>query len=446
MPPMESSSPRKAAASDPAPKARAGGGPGFAEFVLLIAGMMALVSFSVDNLLPAFAPIREELGVLHANHTQLIVTVFLVGFALMQLVWGPLADSLGRRPVVFAGFALFILGTVIAVQSSGFTELLAGRALQGMGAAAVRVLANTIVRDRFEGREMARVLSLTMMIFVIVPVLAPATGSLILLIGDWRLIFLAMLAMAMTVALWFALRMPETLNPAHRAPLSARAIAGRFLLVARNRETLGYAAAMGMMFACLVGYVVSSPQIFQTDVYPLGPWFPLAFGGVAASMGVAVLGNALLVRRLGMRRLSHGGLVGFMILSALLLAAALMTEGRPPLWLFAPHLALTLCFFTLTMPNFNAMAMAPLGAMAGTAASAIGAATTLAGALFGFAIGGAFDGSVIPLAAGFLLLGGLALAAVIWAERGRLFRPASAEETPEPPPSRRMTAPSRPEA
>ena len=401
--------------------------PSFAEFVVLISFTMGLMSLSIDNLLPAFGAIQASFGIADANEMQLIISAYMIAFALMQIVYGPLSDVVGRRPTMMIGLAVYCVGTVIAIFAPSFGLLLAGRAVQGMGAAAIRVLVVAIVRDRYSGREMARVMSLIIMVFIVVPVFAPAIGSLFLWLGGWRLIFISMLALAALVVTGFVLRMPETLHPEYRFPFSMRRILDGALQTVTTRTAFGYATAMALTMGILFGYLNSSQQIFQTEVYGLGPLFPVAFGAIAAVLGVASFVSAKLVRRLGMRRLSHFGVCGFILVSALLLGSAVVFAGRPPLALFGPLLAASLFLMSLMMVNFNTMAMEPLGAIAGTASSIIGVYTSLAGALLGLIVGQAFDGTVIPLGAGFLLLGVVGLLVVLWTERGRLFRPHSAD-------------------
>lgn len=408
---------------------RAAPAPGFVEFVCLIALMMGLISLSIDNLLPAFGPIQADFGIADPNALQYLLSVYMVGFGLMQLVYGPLSDMVGRRPVLMIGLAVFCVGSVIAIVADGFALLLVARFIQGMGAAAMRVLTVAIIRDRYQGREMARVMSLTMMVFIIVPVFAPAIGGFFLLLGSWRLIFWSMLGLALIQAVWQGMRLPETLHPDHRFPVSPARIAAGLRQCVLTRATLGYTTAMALMFGCLMSYLVSSQPIFETVVYGLGPWFPAAFGAIAAVMSVASFTSAGLVRRLGMRRLSHAGLCGFTAMSGLLLIVGLAYDGRPPLLLFGAIMAGAMFLFSLTMPSFGTMAMEPLGAIAGTASSFIGFTTTIAGAALGALVGQAFDGTVVPLSVGFFGLSLLCVVVALWTERWRLFVP----HHPDPP-------------
>ncbi|MFG1464395.1 multidrug effflux MFS transporter [Xanthobacter sp. DSM 24535] len=409
--------------SDPAqPGAKA---PGFTEFVAIIALMMGLTAFSIDNLLPAFEPIHRHFAVQNANDLQLIISAYLIGFAVMQIVFGTLSDVFGRKAMLMVGLVIYAAGCVLAMTAESFDTLLFARAIQGMGCAAARVLSVAIVRDRFQGRDMARVMSFAMMVFLVVPIVAPAIGGAILLLGDWHLIFAAMLLLSLVLAIWFGVRMPETLHPNYRVPLSLRMIMAGLKLTVTNRRTFGYANAMGLMLGSLMGYVGSSQQIFETDVYQLGRLFPIAFGAIAGVMSVASFINARLVNRLGMRRLSHFGLCGFTLLGLLQVAAALAFDGRPPVIAFCVLVGLSQALFALTVPNFNSIAMEPLGAVAGTASSFLGFYTTLMGALLGMVVGRAFDGTVLPLGLGYFLLGAAAMVAVLWAEHWRLFGSSS---------------------
>jgi DHA1 family bicyclomycin/chloramphenicol resistance-like MFS transporter len=404
------------------PAARPWRGPGFGEFVGIVALMMAVTAISIDNLLPAFPAIQARFGVVDPNSLQLLIYVYMIGFGTAQIVYGPLSDTYGRRSVLLAGLAIYVVGTGLAMVAPSFGWLLAARIIQGIGAASGRVLSTAIVRDRFAGREMASVMSLIMMVFLIVPMIAPAIGGAMLLFGSWVYVFVSMLALAGILVLWFAWRMPETLHPEYRRPFSLGAVAQAVAITFRNRVAVGYATALGLLTGCIMGYVGSAQQVFDTGLYHLGGLFPLAFGLVAGAMGAATLVNARLVRRLGMRPLSHAGLSLFVVVAVGQVVAGLAYHGHPPLALFLTILAANQFLISFAMPNFNALALQPLGEIAGTASSFLGFYTTILGAFCGFLIGHAFDGSVLPIGIGYALLGGLALAVVAWTERGRLFR------------------------
>lgn len=405
--------------------------PPLFEFVVLIALMMGISAMSIDNLLPAFPYIRADFAIVDANELQLLVYVYMIAFALMQLVYGPISDMVGRRPALIWGIAIYAAGSVLAIFAPSYTILLIARAIQGVGAAAGRVLALAIVRDCFVGREMARVMAFAFSVFIMVPIFAPAVGSFFLLFGNWPTLFTGMLALALVMMVWFALRMSETLHPEYRLPFSAKRIWGGVRMTVTSRATFGYSTATALLLGCLLGYVGSSQQIFETEVYGLGAYFPVAFGAIAAMMGVASLINAHLVRRLGMRRLSHGATLGFLVVGALQFGLAVFYDGRPPILLFGAVLAVNQFCSSLAISNFNSMAMEPLGEVAGTASSFLGFYTTLGGALLGLVIGGAFDGTVRPLGAGYFVLGIFCFLAVLWTERGVLFRPHHPDPLPK---------------
>lgn len=415
--------PEKAAEPDgPGRQAPPWRGPGFGEFVGIVALMMAVTAMSIDNLLPAFPAIRARFDVEDPNRLQLLVYVYMIGFGAAQIVYGPVSDALGRRGTLLGGLAIYVAGCGLAMVAPGFAWLLAARVIQGVGAASGRVLSTAIVRDRFAGREMASVMSLVMMVFLIVPMIAPAIGGAMLRLGSWQTVFVSMLVLSLVLIAWFSARMPETLHPRHRRPLSLRQTGGALLTTLRTRVAIGYATALGLLTGCIMGYVGSAQQLFDTGLYRLGALFPLAFGLVAGAMGAATLINARVVRRLGMRTLSHAGLGLFVLVALAQVGVGLAYGGRPPLSLFLTLLAGNQFLLSFAMPNFNALALEPLGAVAGTASSFLGFYTTLLGAFCGFLIGRAFDGSVLPIAVGYAGLGALALLVVAWTERGRLFR------------------------
>ncbi|WP_147081409.1 multidrug effflux MFS transporter [Methylobacterium haplocladii] len=384
--------------------------------------MMAVTAISIDNLLPAFPVIQERFSVADPNRLQLLIYVYMVGFGLGQILYGPLSDSLGRRKVLLVSLAIYLGATVLAMFSPSFGWLLAARILQGIGAAGGRVLSLAIVRDRYAGRAMASVMSLITMVFLIVPMLAPALGQAMLLFGSWVWVFVSMLALGGILAVWFSIRMPETLHPEHRRPLSLKAMGQALRLTLRSRATLGYGTALGLMVGCIMGYVGSAEQVFDSGLYHLGGWFPAAFALVAGAMGASTLINARLVERLGMHWLSHAGLIAFVAVALVQVGIGLVWQGHPPLWLFLTVLSANQFLISFTMPNFQALAMQPVGEVAGTASSFLGFYTTLLGAAFGTVIGQSFDGTVLPVGVGYAGLGCLSLAVVAWTERGRLFR------------------------
>lgn len=385
----------------------------FAEFVALTALMIALTALSIDIMLPSLPQIGAAFGVGHANETQQIITSYMVGLAAGQLVWGPLSDRFGRKLLLLLGLLVFVLGSLACLLAPTFGVMLAARVVQGFGGASARVISIAIVRDLFAGRQMARVMSTVMMVFIAVPILAPSLGQGLAHIGSWRWTFYVLLAAGLIGMLWAGNRLSET---AQTAGARSQGVGTAFLTVVTTRVTSGYTLASGFMFGCLVSYISSAQQIF-VDVYGLGPLFPVAFGALACSLAVASFTNARLVQRLGMRRVSHLALMGFVAVSVMLFLASVL--GQPPLLVFGMLMAAAFFCFGLIVPNFNAIAMQPMGQIAGTAASLIGFFTTMTGAILGWMVGRMFDGTVRPLSAGFALLGILAFLSVISVEGRR---------------------------
>jgi DHA1 family bicyclomycin/chloramphenicol resistance-like MFS transporter len=393
---------------------------GFAEFVVMIATIMALNPLAMDMMLPALPDIGSALHIAAGNRLQAVLSTFLLGFGVGQLVMGTLSDRFGRRPVLLGGIAVYCVAGALAVAAPSFETLLLARLMQGFSTSATRVIATSIVRDCYAGRRMASVMSLAMMIFIAVPVLAPSLGQLLMLWAQWRGIFVVLMLYGVVVLAWSALRMPETLPPSERKSLAIRQVSGAFRHTVTNRQTLGYALATGCVLGALFAYVFCAQQVF-TGIYQLGHYFPLAFASAAIGTAVAGFLNARFVGRLGMRMISHGALTGYVAVAGIMLVAAKLQ--MLPVSLF---IALSVCMmfaFGLMMANFTALALEPQGHIAGTASSLYGTITTLLGIGIGTAIGQSYDGTLLPFATGFLLCSLAAFAVVLTVERGRLFTP-----------------------
>jgi len=395
------------------------GGIGFREFVALAAAMLSTQAIAVDAMLPALPTIVRELHVANANHGQWVVTAYVVGVGLGQLFWGLMSDRFGRRPVLLSGLALYTLAAVLCALTNSFPALLGWRLLHGLAAASV-VVTRSVIRDLYSGRPMARVLSLTFVIFLMVPIVAPSLGQLILLLAPWRYIFIVFGAFASVIGVWALLRLPETLHPEFRLTLTRSHIFNAVRLVLGNRISLCYTLAITVMFGSLLAYVGMVQQIFA-DVFHRASLMPTMFALCAVFMGLASLLNSRIVERLGMRRISHAALLAYIGVTLVhVLVAALGLEN---LWTFVALQSATMACFSLAVSNFGAMAMEPLGAIAGVGASIQGFSTTFGGALVGAAIGRQFSNSTLPLAGGALASGLACLGFVLLAEHGRLFRP-----------------------
>lgn len=395
-------------------------GLGFGAFVFMMAGFMALNGLAIDSMLPALPLIGDEYGLVEANRPQLVVTAYLLGFGAFQIFFGPVSDRFGRRGPLLAGVALYALFSVAALFTTTFEALLLTRVLQGIGAAATRTLTIAIVRDNYSGRRMASVTSLIFIVFLAAPVIAPTLGQGIILIASWQWIFALLASLSSLLLLWALARLPESLREEHRLPLSPARIGAAFLEVVRTRHSIGYALAMTLVLGSLFGFINSAQQIFS-DVFEIPDAFTLVFAGIALCMAVASYLNSRIVERLGTRRVSHAAILGFATLCALNLVTAL--AGVQTLVSFSVLLGATMFCFGLTASNFGAMAMEPVGHIAGTASSVQGCISTLGGALIGLYIGQRYDGTTVPLLVGFTALAVAATGVVLLTEGG-LFRPS----------------------
>ncbi|MGH7003846.1 MAG: multidrug effflux MFS transporter, partial [Alphaproteobacteria bacterium] len=350
------------------------------------------------------------------------ISAYLFGFAISQLFYGPISDRFGRRVPLFSGLVIYIFSAIACVFVPSFTTLLLFRLLQGIGSAATRVITISIVRDVYGGRMMAEVMSLIMMVFMIVPVIAPGTGQMVMLFGNWHLIFIFMAVIATAVLFWVYMRLPETLDPADVRPFTLKSVARGFRIVLTNRVALCYALASAFIFGALFGFINSAQQIY-VGIYELGVWFPLAFAAVAVMMAFSSFVNSRFVGRFGMRRLSHGALLAFLTINGLWLLVTLFGPHPTPFLAYLLFFSASMFQFGWIGSNFNSLAMEPLGHVAGTASSVLGFMGTAGGGAIGALIGQAYDGTTLPLVTGFFVLSLIGLIFVLNAERGRLFQP-----------------------
>jgi len=393
---------------------------GFPEFVVVIASIMALNPLAMDMMLPALPNIASAFHLADANRPQMVLSTFIIGFGVGQFVMGPLSDRFGRRPVLLGGMIVYGIASLLAIAAPSFETLLLARALQGVGTSATRVIATSIVRDCYAGRRMASVMSLAMMVFIAVPVVAPSFGQAVLLLTQWRGIFIVLMLYGVVALIWSALRMPETLPVSRRRSLAVREVYDAFRQTVTNRQTLGYALTAGGVLGSLFAFVFTSQQVF-TGIYKLGRYFPIAFAAIAIGTAIAGFINSRFVDRLGMRVISHGALLGYVLVAGIMLAAVKLQ--MLPLPLFMVLSALMMFAFGLMISNFTALAMEPQGRIAGTASSLYGSITTLLGIGIGTKMGQDFDGTLLPFATGFFLCTLASLAVVLVVEKGRLFKP-----------------------
>ena len=397
---------------------------GFLEFVVLAAATMSTQAIAIDAMLPAFPTIVGALNVGDPNHGQWIVTAYMTGLGIGQLFWGMLSDRFGRRPILIGGLTLYVIAALLCSLSGSFPGLLAWRFVHGLAAACVTVT-RSVVRDLFSGRQMARVLSLTFVVFLTVPTLAPSLGQLILFIAPWRYIFVVFAVFAAMVATWGFFRLPETLHPEYRMTLTREHVLNAAKLVLGTRASIFYTLAMMVMFGTIMAYVGMVAQIFS-EVFHRPKLMPSMFALCAIFMGMAAYLNSRIVERLGMRLISHTALLLFIGITGFHVFIAVL--GLEQIWTFVVLQSLTMATFSLSVSNFGAMAMEPLGSVAGVAASLQGFISTFFGALLAAFLGKQFNGTTVPLAMGAVCCGLLALVCVLFAEGGRLFAPHHANE------------------
>lgn len=388
------------------------------EFIVLVALLNAMVAMSIDTMLPAIGAIAAELGATDPNSRQFIITTFFAGMTIGTLIYGPWSDSIGRKPAIFIGLVLYAAGSLLCLISTNFPMILIGRFIQGFGASSPRIVSIAMVRDGQAGAAMARVMSFVMTVFMLVPIMAPSIGQLVLLVASWRFIFLGFLGMGLIAGLWLWFRQEETLPRDRRSQLSGTALLTAAIEVLKHPVAMGYTIAVGCIFGSFICYLGTSQQLFA-EQYGQGEFFAIWFGVFAVAIAIAMLLNARLVMKYGMRNLSKWALRGNIALSAGFLVAGLAMAGHPPLWVLAGFLFLNFFCCGLLFGNYNAIALEPMGRIAGMAAAISGALSSLLAIVAGGLIGQLYDGSVIPLAAGFTGLGLLALAFTEWAERRR---------------------------
>ena len=396
----------------------------FGEFVALMAMMTALTALSIDAMLPALPEIGLDLGVRRANDNQLVISLLFLGLAVGQIFYGPLSDSIGRKPAIFIGFGLFAAGCLLSLLTASFQIMLVGRVLQGLGTAGPRTVVVALVRDQYGGRAMARVMSFVMATFILVPVVAPALGQAVLLVAHWRAIFAIYLVLVLVIGTWFALRQLETLVADRRIPFSINRIARAIREIIAHRTAFGYTVALGLIGGAFLGYLNSTQQVFQ-EQYGLGQLFPLYFAVFALALGGAAVLNARLVMHFGMRPLSLRALQGIGALSLVLFGLAWLTAGRPPLWTLTAYFLLTFFGVGILYGNLNALAMEPLGHIAGVGASLVGSMSTFIALILGTFIGQSYDGTVLPLIGGFAILSLTAIRVIGWIESNKSLPQAS---------------------
>ena len=387
------------------------------EFIPLAALLMSLSALSIDAVLPALPAIGRDFQVPRSNDLQFVIAAIFLGLGLGQIAVGPLSDRIGRKSAMHAGLALFIAGCLVSIFAPTFGVMIAGRVLQGIGVSGPRIVTIAVVRDQYRGREMARLMSFVMAVFILVPTFAPALGQGIEWLGGWRAIFATFVAIAAAGSAWFAIRQPETLPPSRRRPFSPRAVGGTVFEILRIRPALGYTLARAFAFAPFLAYITSAQQIFQAG-YRTGALFPLWFAVAAIAVGFSLLANGRFVMRYGMRRLAKGAAAAIALVSFPAWGLALAFGGLPPFWVFMVYLVIVFSCVGLLFGNLAALAMEPLGHVAGTGPAVIASVSIFIALPLGTLVGQSFDGTMVAQIAAFGVFGAAAFAAIRWAAGG----------------------------
>ena len=389
------------------------------EFIALMAALMSLNALAIDGMLPALDEIAGSMGVTDPNRRQLVVGVYLLATGIGSLIPGLFADRFGRRPVLFACLGVYVGTSLLCAIAPTFEALLVLRAVQGLGTAGLAVLPAAIIRDRFEGDQMARLVSMIFIVFMVVPVLAPSLGQAVLLVADWHWIFVTLAVLAAAAWAWAWFHLPETLDPRRRQDIDVRTIAVNLPLTFRTREAIGYVFAAGLTFGGVFGYINSAQQLIG-EHFGAGDSFPIIFGATASTLAVSSFVNSRIVEKFGARRVSHTALIAFVVVSVAQVFVA-VNLGRSLAW-FLPLMSMNLCLLGFLGANFGSIAMQPFENSAGAASSVQSFIRMSLGALTGILIGQAYDGTALPLALALLGSSLVALGLVLYSERGKLFR------------------------
>ncbi|MEO6607319.1 MAG: multidrug effflux MFS transporter [Aestuariivirga sp.] len=387
------------------------------EFIVLVAALIAINAFAIDVMLPGLQQIGAGLGEPDPNRRQLVIPAYMLGFGILQMVFGPLSDRYGRRRPLLVGLVIYCIAALSAYAVTDFNSLVLLRFVQGAGAAASAVIAMALIRDLFVGDDMAKTMSLVFMVLMLSPIFAPILGQFLLVALDWRGLFAFMAGLGTLVTVWVWMRLPETLKPENKRPFGLRPMIEGFGIVFSNHVSLRYIMATALLFGGLFGFLTSSQQIY-VSIYQVGLWFPAFFAAGGAAAAVGGFANSQLVNKYGMRRIAFLALTVFCIAAGVMVTLGALQAL--PLWLFFALSAVQFFTFSMVMPNFGALALEPLGEVAGTAASAQGFLQMVLGAGIGAFVGQMFDGTVMPLAIAQLVLSLAAMALTGFAGQRRV--------------------------
>ncbi|MDN5214761.1 MFS transporter [Fulvivirgaceae bacterium BMA12] len=377
---------------------------GFLSFIAILALLMALVSITINMVLPAFQSMANTFQLRHQNQIQLVISLLYLGLGIGQLFYGPLSDSIGRKRTIYIGLILFITGCLVSYLSGDLVTLIAGQIIQGLGLGAPRVISLSIVRDRYAGNSMARAMSFIMVIYILTPIFSPILGKMVLMLAEWRTLFIVFIFLGLAVLLLFRYVMPETLPPERRKAFTVRHLVAATAGIVNNQISLGCIIILGVYSGVFITYLNLSQPIFEIE-YQLGNRYPFYFASLALGIGLASFLNGKLVTGFGMEKLIRYAIWSGLTASVPFIILTGWYQGHPPLSILLIFLFIQLFCYGILIGNLSAMAMKPFGNFAGLAAAIIGALSTLISVPLSIGLGRYFNGSVMPLVAGFLVAG-----------------------------------------
>lgn len=363
------------------------------EFIILMAALTAMVALTIDSILPALGVIADDLKLQHANERQLVISIILMSLAVGQYIYGPISDSVGRKPIVILGLSLFLIGSGLCYTADSFNNLLVGRFIQGFGTAAANNVALAIVRDKFVGDDMAHIMSIVMAVFMAVPIIAPSMGQVVLLYATWREIFLLLIVLALALFAWFMLRQTETLPKEKRRPFKVSTLTAAFKEILQSKVTIVFMLISGIVFGAFITFLNSSQQLIQED-YQTGHYYVLYFAMLALAFVFASLLNSKYVLKVGARKMSRYALIAMLGNALLFVIPCYFYQGFPPFAWFMVYMFCSCFTIGLLMGNLNAQALEPLGHMAGTGAAFVSGTSTLIASSLGAILGLQYAGNV----------------------------------------------------
>ena len=385
----------------------------FREFALLMALLMSIVSFSIDAVLPALGEIANVFKLQNNNQAQWVIISIFSGMTIGQLIAGPLSDAIGRKRILFTGIIIYFFGSFLCYSTQSFEWFLVGRFIQGVGVSGPYVASISTVRDKYSGAQMARIMSLIMMVFMVAPAIAPSLGQLIIHFFGWRDIFVLYMVYAVVIGAWVALRLEETLVPENRLPMRSKAFFEGFKEVVSNKTTMSYLLCVGFCFGGFIGYLGTSQQIFMHQFGKTGAEFSAYFALLACVMGISSFTNSKIVMKFGMRPICIYGFLGLSLISLIFLIIQL-AGINVTFWMFMLYACILFLLFGILFGNLNAIAMEPMGHVAGMASAIIGASSSVLSLILASVIGQLYKGTLIPMTCGFMILCGLSYAITLY--------------------------------